>query len=615
MENTPHDSVAFMLIGDMLYGNTGEDMRIRLNSVEEFEKLKSEPNSYWTELISDIMIKSPRVVIMGKPSIDLQEKMRQEEEERTQKQRESLGVDGLRKKKDELDAAMMKNEEEAPEEVLSSVPIPKVSSIKFHPVSTHRTSDEEHLPNFDLRKMPVNFQFDQVNSNFVYLMTVIDTSSIPQKLKPYIPLFLEMAMESPILEGDKEIPYEDVVTKLAEETVATSFGIGVGGSRFLPGAFAQSAILFIQSEPATYARAVSWIRKLLFQTRLTAERAKVLATKMENSVSELKRRGSKVVGIMMNSILLNQESNYQAANMIIQQQFLKNLLKKLECSTNEILSDLEEVRFHLTTPKNMMVYMAADLGQLEDPMSPWATFLPPHVPKHVSPCHVTPEHTLSLPPPSHILTGLGSCESAFLSRSAPSLTSPRDSDLPALMLAIQYLTQLEGPMWRQIRGAGLAYGYSILVSTNKGQIYFTLFKSTNPFRAYEEGKRIIMTHISGQEPWDPLQVEAAKSSLIFELVEKEKSIGEVIHESLLSFFRGVDREYSRNFLELVNNVTIEDLNRVGPKYLAPLFSSHSRTAIVCNPSKVEEIGNDFKSQGINIQILDSIDSIVKLTNQ
>ena len=75
-----------MLIGDMLYGNTGEDMRIRLNSVEEFEKLKSEPNSYWTELISDIMIKSPRVVIMGKPSIELQEKMRQEEEEGTQHQ-------------------------------------------------------------------------------------------------------------------------------------------------------------------------------------------------------------------------------------------------------------------------------------------------------------------------------------------------------------------------------------------------------------------------------------------------------------------------------------------------------------------------------------------------
>ena len=612
VENQPHDAVAFMLIGDMLYGDTSEDMRVRLNSVDEFEKLKSEPDSFWTDLISDLMIKSPRVVVMGIPSIELQEKMRKEEEERIQKQRDSLGEEGLRKKQETLDAAMEKNEEETPDEVLNAVPIPGASSIKFHPVTTHRTSDKDQLPIFDLKKMPVDFQFDQVNSNFVYLMTVIDTSSIPAKLKPYIPLFLEMTMESPILEGDKEIPYEDVVTKLAEETVETNFGIGVGGSRFLPGAFAQSAILFVQSEPEKYATAVSWIRKLLFQTRLTAERAKVMATKMENSVSELKRRGSKVVGIMMNSILLNQESNYQAANMIRQQQFLKALLKKLDCSANEILSDLEEVRFHMTTPQNMMVYMATDLGQLQDPMAPWATFLPPHVPKHVSPCHVTPEHTLTLPPPSHILAGLGSCESSFLSRSAPSLTSPRHPDLPALMLAIQYLTQLEGPMWRQIRGAGLSYGYSVLVSTNKGQIYFSLFKSTNPFKAYEEGKRIIMTHVEGQEPWDPLQVEAAKSSLIFELVEREKSIGEVVQESLLSFFRGVDREYSRNFLELVNNVTIEDLNRVGPKYLAPLFSAQSRTAIVCNPSKVEEISKDFKSQDIDMQILDSIDSIVSL---
>ena len=92
-----------------------------------------------------------------------------------------------------------------------------------------------------------------------------------------------------------------------------------------------------------YQTAVSWVRKLLFQTRLTAERARVLATKMENSVSELKRRGSKVVSIMMNSVMLDQDSNYQAANMIRQQQFLKSLVQKLDCSPNQILSDLEEV--------------------------------------------------------------------------------------------------------------------------------------------------------------------------------------------------------------------------------------------------------------------------------
>ena len=76
----------------------------------------------------------------------------------------------------------------------------------------------------------------------------------------------------------------------------------------------------------------------------------MLATKMENSVSELKRRGSKVVSIMMNSVMLDQDSNYQAANMIRQQQFLKSLVQKLDCSPNQILSDLEEVnKFHVHT--------------------------------------------------------------------------------------------------------------------------------------------------------------------------------------------------------------------------------------------------------------------------
>merc|ERR1719361_3144022 len=197
-----------------------------------------------------------------------------------------------------------------------------------------------------------------------------------------------------------------------------------------------------------------------------------------------------------------------------------------------------------------MVHMAADLAALaEDPMSAWVTFLPPHVPKKVSAALVTAEHSLALPPPSHLLAGLGSCESSFLSRTAPSLSDPRSPYLAPLLLAIQYLTQLEGPMWRQIRGAGLSYGYSIIVSTNKAQIYFSLFKSTNPVKAYEEGKRIVMSHVSGEEAWDPLQVEAAKSSLIFELVEREKAVGDVVQESLLSSFKGTDREYNRQFLE------------------------------------------------------------------
>ena len=103
--------------------------------------------------------------------------------------------------------------------------------------------------------------------------------------------------------------------------------------------------------------------------------------------------------------------------------------------------------------------------------------------------------------------------------------------------------------------------------------------------------------------------------MIFELIEKEKSIGDVVQESLLSFFKGIDRDYSRKFLELVNNVTIDDLNRVGKQYLAPLFALETRTAIVCNPSKVEDIVQEFKSKNVEFQVLNSVDDIINLNSQ
>ena len=83
-------------------------------------------------------------------------------------------------KKEELVAAIEKNEEEPPTELLESVPIPPIDSIVFHPIEQHRnfgpkTGPKIPLPEFDVDAIAQPFQFDQVNSAFVSLSAFINT--------------------------------------------------------------------------------------------------------------------------------------------------------------------------------------------------------------------------------------------------------------------------------------------------------------------------------------------------------------------------------------------------------------------------------------------------------
>ena len=65
-------------------------------------------------------------------------------------------------------------------------------------------------------------------------------------------------------------------------------------------------------------------------------------------------------------------------------------------------------------------------------------------------------------PTDGVIIGVGSVESNYLVQTAQLPLSYDHPDLPALHVFIQYLTQLEGPMWRQIRGLGLSYHYRLV---------------------------------------------------------------------------------------------------------------------------------------------------------
>jgi len=94
-----------------------------------------------------------------------------------------------------------------------------------------------------------------------------------------------------------------------------------------------------------------------------------------------------------------------------------------------------------------------------------------------------------------------------------------------------------------------------------------LYRATNVVAAYKETKIIIEGQLNKNSTWDKTLLESARSSLIFELIEKEKCIGDLVVQSLLSSFKKVPCEYSRLIIKVrlfcfytIESYKIYDLN-------------------------------------------------------
>lgn len=99
-------------------------------------------------------------------------------------------------------------------------------------------------------------------------------------------------------------------------------------------------------------------------------------------------------------------------------------------------------------------------------------------------------------------------------------------------------------MWRQIRGKGYAYGYTLINKINEGLLYLVFSKATNVVGAFKETKDIITKQLN-VKVWDQNLIESAKSSIVYGIVEEEKTIGSIVALSVTSYFEGVDYSFNR----------------------------------------------------------------------
>lgn len=612
IENSPHHSIAFMIIGHMLYGNTKSDLEQRVNPLEDLAKLKKEPKSFWVGILDKYFVNNKYIGVECYPSKEEQQKMAKEEKQRVEEQRNTLREDGLKEKGVLLQKAIEYNDREPPVEMLTSVPIPCLKSITFHNLERYKT-DLPPKRRIDLSSTPVFTYFDDLKTSFVYVYALLDTSRVPSDLRMYLPLLLESLLELPLERDGKLIPYEEVVAQLDDDTVSSNTSIGLdGGDLFTCGSYSETVTVSLQAEAAKYETCLNWLKELLYKTKFTAERLKVIALKMNNALAQTKRRGGSVASYAMKNLWFSRESNVVMNGMLTQNKFLTDIIRKLSKKNCQVILDrFEALRNIITDPSNLILYIAASLDNISQPEKALKNFLPVDKRPDVHSLSATPDYKLLItreeaPVPGCII-GLGCIESSFFYQTTNCITSFEDENVPALMLYIQYLIQAEGPMWKQIRGKGYSYSYRILVKVDLGLIYLIFGRATNVIGAYQETKDIVEKQVAKKE-WDNTLLEAAKSSLIFNIIEEEKTIGSVVGLSLRSYFQNVDYTYNRKLLEALNEVTIEDLNRVGQLYIAPLFDpAKVRTVLVTDPTKVNDMAEGFKKFGLNLTVYPSLE--------
>lgn len=148
-------------------------------------------NDTYSDRSGRYYISAPQIVVRGKPSSELAERLQKEEKERVEAQVKKLGPEGLAELEKKLESAKAEHEQPIPEDMLTSFHLPSVKGIswisvqsaKNTPVLVSNENKGQHpIGNSELQKhlaqdstsLPMAVQFDHVSVRRV-MKTLIET--------------------------------------------------------------------------------------------------------------------------------------------------------------------------------------------------------------------------------------------------------------------------------------------------------------------------------------------------------------------------------------------------------------------------------------------------------
>ncbi|CAL3963099.1 unnamed protein product [Diplocarpon coronariae] len=601
------------VINDFLFGKRDGSTLKQFGTVSEYEELEGWTDVQWRDFLKKWISNANHISLLGKPSKAMADKIKSNEEARIAARKKELGPEGLKKLAEKLKIAIAKNDIEIPASVLEKWPVPGVDSIHFIESISARSGLARKLgaPGNRAQKiidsaksdLPIFLQFEHVPTNFVHLTLLLGTSQVVTEHRPLLPLFMDNFFNTPIMQDGKRVEFEEVVTKLEQDTISYSIG---GAGRMND---AEGLMIQFQIEPEKYETAIKWIRTMMFDSifdpvRLNAGMAKILA-----DIPESKRNGNNMLYAVDSMVHLDKDSSVKSKGTLVKAVYMKRLKKLLAKEPETVLSWLESLRKSLFTFNNMRGLVIADVEKLPNPVDAWKPLISDLDTKQPLLPFVKLSQRLSADgqvPGNYgaVVVPMATIDSSFCVSSAKGPTDPEDSVLPALMVAISFLEAVEGPLWTAIRGKGLAYGSWFKRDSDGGFIQFSVYRSPDAYRAFVAGRKVLESYIDGTANFERAALEGAISGIVMNLADEQTTMAAAGQFHFInSVVRGLDDGYDAKILKAVRNITVSEIQTAMKDVLLPAFMSGKANVVVtCAPIMQDSIVKGFTDLGFKTQV-------------
>lgn len=578
-----------------------------LTSSEVFDILSKWTEQQWREFLKKWIADAHKVIILGKPSITLSEKLKKDEVSRVEEQKKRLGEAGLKDLEAKLKRAKEENDKPIPQDLFKEFKVPSTDTIHFVTTIPARSgrardagifnNDVQKIVDKDGLDIPLYIHYENISSNFVHIYLLLGTESIPVRLRPLLPIYLENFFTSPLIQDGKRIEFEEVVKALERDTVgyeiSSAAQLGTG----------EVLSVTLQVEVGKYDLAIQWIKDLLRNSPFDVDRIKSITSRLLQNVPDEKRSGDDMVYAVTTMVQEKAESISRASQSLVKAVYLKRVRKLLKTEPETIINGLEELRMSMCEVSNMRVLVISDIQKLKDPAKAWRSLTEGQ--DFTKPLTRLDQRIERLTdagrnPGNHVyIVPMATIDSSFALAVAKGPAEPKDPLVPALMVSIAYLDAMSGPLWASVRGKGLAYGAGF--RRRLGQVEFSIYRSPDSFKALDASKKAILEIISGEHTLDDLAIEGAISSIVLAIADGQSTLASAAVGNIVkSVMKDLPRDWNNILLEKVRNVSKEEIIAIIKDVLLPVFQPETSNLFITCATIMEAVRiSKFCVMGVN----------------